>query len=40
MADNKTVNADKLQDLIYTVRSIQVMYDSDLAELYGAENDT
>ena len=37
MAENKTVNADKLQDLIYTLRGVQVMYDSDLAELYGVE---
>ena len=37
MADNKIVNADKLQGLIYTIRGVQVMYDNDLAELYGVE---
>ncbi len=37
MAENKIVNADKLQGLIYTIRSVQVIYDSDLAELYGVE---
>ncbi len=37
MAENKIVNADKLQGLIYTIRGVQVMYDSDLAELYGVE---
>jgi phage regulator Rha-like protein len=37
MAENKIVNADKLQGLIYTIRDVQVMYDSDLAELYGVE---
>ena len=37
MAENKIVNADKLQGLIYTIRGAQVMYDSDLAELYGVE---
>lgn len=37
MAENKIVNADKLQGLIYTIRGVQVMYDNDLAELYGVE---
>ena len=37
MAENKIVNADNLQGLIYTIRGVQVMYDSDLAELYGVE---
>ena len=37
MAENKIVNADKLQGLIYTIRGVQVIYDSDLAELYGVE---
>ena len=37
MAENKIVNADKLQGLIYTIRGVQVMYDSDLAELYSVE---
>ncbi len=37
MAENKIVNANKLQGLIYTIRDVQVMYDSDLAELYGVE---
>ena len=37
MAENKIVNADKLQGLIYTIRGVQAMYDSDLAELYGVE---
>lgn len=37
MADNKIVNADKLQGLIYTIRGVQVMYDNDLAELYGVK---
>ncbi len=37
MAKNEIVNADKLQRLIYTIRGVQVMYDSDLAELYGVE---
>ncbi len=37
MAENKIVNADKLQDLIYTIRGVQVMYDNDLAELYDVE---
>ena len=37
MDENKIVNADKLQGLIYTIRGVQAMYDSDLAELYGVE---
>ena len=37
MAENKIVDVDKLQGLIYTIRGVQVMYDSDLAELYGVE---
>lgn len=37
MDENKIVNADKLQGLIYSIRGVQVMYDSDLAELYGVE---
>lgn len=37
MAENKIVNTDKLQALIYTIRGVQVMYDNDLAELYGVE---
>ena len=37
MAENKIVNANKLQGLIYTIRGVQVMYDNDLAELYGVE---
>jgi len=37
MSENKIVNADKLQGLIYTIREVQVIYDSDLAELYGVE---
>ena len=37
MAENKIVNTDKLQGLIYTIRRVQIMYDSDLAELYGVE---
>ena len=37
MAENKIVDVDKLQGLIYTIRGVQVMYDSDLAVLYGVE---
>ena len=37
MAENKIVDVDKLQGLIYTIRGVQVMYDRDLAELYGVE---
>ena len=37
MAENKIVNADNLQGLIYTIRGVQVLYDSDLAELYDVE---
>jgi len=37
MAENKIVNADNLQCLIYTIRGVQVMYDTDLAELYDVE---
>jgi len=37
MGKNKIVNADKLKGLIYTIRGVQVMYDSDLAVLYGVE---
>jgi len=37
MDENKIVNADKLQGLIYTIRGVQAMYDSDLAELYGVK---
>ncbi len=37
MVENKIVNSDELQSLIYSIRGVQVMYDSDLAELYGVE---
>jgi len=37
MGKNKIVDADKLKGLIYTIRGVQVMYDSDLAVLYGVE---
>ena len=37
MAENKIVNTDKLHALIYTIRGVQVMYDNDLAVLYGVE---
>jgi phage regulator Rha-like protein len=37
MDENKVVSADKLQGHIYTIRGVQVMCDSDLAELYGVE---
>jgi len=37
MGENKIVDADKLKGLIYTIRGVQVMYDSDLAVLYAVE---
>lgn len=38
-ADNKITvfDTDKIQNLIYTIRGLQVMLDSDLAELYDVE---
>jgi hypothetical protein len=37
MVENAIINKDDIQSRIYTVRSVQVMLDSDLAELYGVE---
>ena len=32
-----SVDSEKIQNLVYTIRGQQVMLDSDLAELYGYE---
>ena len=37
MTDNEILNIDTIQNQIYTVRGMQVMMDSDLAEMYGVE---
>lgn len=37
MQERKLIKNKKIQNKIYTVRNIQIMYDSDLAELYGVE---
>jgi hypothetical protein len=34
---NSLVNVDFIQDRIFTIRGVQVMLDSDLAEMYGVE---
>ena len=31
------ITADDIRDKIYTIRGVQVMYDSDLAIMYGIE---
>ena len=37
MAENAIIKKDDIQSRIYTIRSVQVMLDSDLAEFYGVE---
>jgi hypothetical protein len=37
MSENELIKVDEIQNRIYTIRGIQVMLDSDLAELYGVE---
>ena len=37
MAENAIMKNENIQSRIYTIRNIQVMLDSDLAELYGVE---
>jgi len=37
MAENAIIKNEDIQSRIYTIRNIQVMLDSDLAELYGVE---
>jgi len=37
MVENAIIKKDDIQSRIYTMRSVQVMLDSDLAELYGVE---
>ncbi len=37
MSENGVVKIDTIQNRIYTIRGVQVMLDSDLAELYGVE---
>ncbi|MFA4839434.1 MAG: ORF6N domain-containing protein [Candidatus Neomarinimicrobiota bacterium] len=37
MAENAIIKKDDIQSRIYTIRNVQVMLDSDLAELYGVE---
>ena len=34
---NKIAPIDTIQNQIFTIRSVQVMFDSDLAEIYGVE---
>jgi hypothetical protein len=35
--DKLIINEESIKNKIYTIRGIQVMLDSDLAELYGVE---
>ena len=37
MTEHPIVKNDDIQSRIYTIRNVQVMLDSDLAELYGVE---
>lgn len=37
MAENTIIKKDDIQSRIYTIRNVQIMLDSDLAELYGVE---
>ncbi|MEA3287877.1 MAG: ORF6N domain-containing protein [Candidatus Marinimicrobia bacterium] len=37
MSGNALIKPDPIQEKIYTIRGVQVMLDSDLAELYGVE---
>jgi hypothetical protein len=37
MSGNELIKPEEIQSRIYTIRSVQVMLDSDLAELYGVE---
>ena len=34
------VNKNNIEDMIYEIRGVQVMLDSDLAKLYGCKNGT
>ncbi len=40
MTNNPLINIDKIKSRIYTIRSLQVMLDADLAELYNVETKT
>ncbi len=35
--NNQIISISNIQNLIFTIRGVQVMLDSDLAELYGVE---
>jgi hypothetical protein len=35
--NNQIISADNIQNMIFTIRGIQVMLDSDLAKIYGVE---
>jgi len=37
MSGSELIENEEIQNRIYTIRDVQVMYDSDLAELYGVE---
>ncbi len=37
MAEYEIIKKDDIQNRIYTIRGVQVMLDSDLAEFYGVE---
>ncbi|MEI9475499.1 MAG: ORF6N domain-containing protein [Deltaproteobacteria bacterium] len=37
MAENAIIKKEDIQSRIYTIRNVQIMLDSDLAELYGVE---
>ncbi|MDP3030246.1 MAG: ORF6N domain-containing protein [Deltaproteobacteria bacterium] len=37
MAENAIIKKGDIQSRIYTIRNVQIMLDSDLAELYGVE---
>lgn len=34
---NKTISINEIEDMIFNIRGVQVMLDSDLAQLYGVE---
>jgi len=37
MAENAIIKNEDIKSRIYTIRNVQVMLDSDLAELYGVQ---
>jgi hypothetical protein len=37
MSENELIKPEEIQGIIYTIRGVQVMLDSDLAELYSVE---